>query len=84
MATATVFGVPHYYQLTEARWPCASGASLPLVFIHGWLLSHKYWQPIIDQLSLEHRCLAYDLRGFGESRYGLDSYRPGIPAAAQA
>lgn len=84
MATTTVFGVPHYYQLTEASLSGAEGAALSLVFIHGWLLSHKYWQPVIDQLSLEHRCLAYDLRGFGESRYGLADHCPDIPAAAQA
>ncbi len=83
MAITSVFGVPHYYQLTEASLPCAEGASLSVVCIHGWLLSHKYWQPIIDQLSLEHRCLAYDLRGFGESRYGLADHFPGIPVAAQ-
>lgn len=78
MATTTVFGVPHYYELTAAR------GDSPLVFIHGWLLSHKYWQPVIDQLAPSHTCLAYDLRGFGESRYGLDQFEPGVPAAATA
>lgn len=77
MAIAPVFGVPHYYQLTRA------GNAPPLVFIHGWLLSHRYWQPVIDELCADHPCLAYDLRGFGESRYDLDRYEPGIPAAAQ-
>jgi 2-succinyl-6-hydroxy-2,4-cyclohexadiene-1-carboxylate synthase len=84
MATNTVFGVSHYYQLSGKRPLTTAGAPLPLVFIHGWLLSHKYWQPVIDQLSAEHLCLAYDLRGFGESRYGLAEHCPGIPAAAQA
>jgi len=89
MATTTVLGVSHYYQLTGDQPPgesslSAAGTPLPLVFIHGWLLSHKYWQPVIDQLSSEHLCLAYDLRGFGESRYGLAEHSPGIPAAAQA
>ncbi len=78
MATTTVFGVPHHYQLTTA------GKGPTLVFIHGWLLSHRYWQPIIDALTVDHPCLSYDLRGFGESRYDLDRYVPGIPAAAQA
>ncbi|MBE9137958.1 alpha/beta hydrolase [Nodosilinea sp. LEGE 07088] len=78
MAITNIFGVPHYYQLTtEERSPV-------VVFIHGWLLSHKYWQPIIEQLSFHHQCLAYDLRGFGESRYGLEGYRPGLPEAAVA
>ncbi|MGB3202266.1 MAG: alpha/beta hydrolase [Nodosilinea sp.] len=78
MATTTVFGVPHYYYLTETK------QAPPLVFIHGWLLSHRYWQPVIDRLAPRYTCLAYDLRGFGESRYGLDQYIPGIPAAAEA
>lgn len=77
MATTTVFGVPHHYHLTETR------SAPPLVFIHGWLLSHRYWQPVINQLAPHHTCLAYDLRGFGESRYGLDQFSPGIPAAAE-
>ncbi|MGG6238041.1 alpha/beta fold hydrolase [Nodosilinea sp. AN01ver1] len=78
MATTTVFGVPHYYELTAARKTPA------LVFIHGWLLSHRYWQPVIERLAPDHTCLAYDLRGFGESRYGLDQYRPGLPAEVKA
>ncbi|WP_017299604.1 alpha/beta fold hydrolase [Nodosilinea nodulosa] len=78
MATIPVFGVPHYYHLTAIR------ESIPLVFVHGWLLSHRYWQPVIDQLSPSHTCLVYDLRGFGESRYELDRFQPGVPAAAEA
>ncbi|MFM2429321.1 MAG: hypothetical protein RLZZ511_534 [Cyanobacteriota bacterium] len=38
-----------------------------LVFVHGWLLSRAYWQPVIDQLAPHYQCLAYDLRGFGQS-----------------
>ncbi|MFZ4676367.1 MAG: alpha/beta fold hydrolase [Nodosilinea sp.] len=78
MATTSVLGVPHYYQLTM------EGSKPPLVFIHGWLLSHRYWQPIVDRLSPDHPCLVYDLRGFGESRYHLEGHSPGVPAAATA
>jgi len=38
-----------------------------LVFVHGWMLSQAYWQPLVDLLSTRNRCLTYDLRGFGES-----------------
>jgi pimeloyl-ACP methyl ester carboxylesterase len=38
-----------------------------LVFVHGWLLSRHYWQPLIECLSPSYQCLSYDLRGFGES-----------------
>jgi len=39
---------------------------ITIVFIHGWLLSRAYWRPVIQQLE-GFSCLAYDLRGFGES-----------------
>jgi pimeloyl-ACP methyl ester carboxylesterase len=64
MATIEILGVPHAYELTT---PIA-GSSHALVFIHGWLLSRGYWQPIIEQLSSDFQCLAYDLRGFGQSQ----------------
>lgn len=63
MATIDILGVPHAYELT----PPTKG-SYVLVFIHGWLLSRSYWQPLIERLSPEHQCLSYDLRGFGHSK----------------
>ncbi len=78
MPTTTVFGVPHYYEFI------ADQAAVPLVFVHGWLLSHKYWQPVISQLRPHCPCLVYDLRGFGQSRDGLAHFLPGLPLAAQA
>lgn len=63
MATIEILGVPHAYELTT---PTAGAHAL--VFIHGWLLSRGYWQPIIEQLSPDFQCLAYDLRGFGQSQ----------------
>lgn len=63
MQTIDILGVPHAYDLTP---PTASKDVL--VFIHGWLLSRHYWQPLIEQLSPNHQCLSYDLRGFGDSQ----------------
>jgi pimeloyl-ACP methyl ester carboxylesterase len=63
MQTIAILGAPHAYELTA---PTASKTAL--VFIHGWLLSRHYWQPLIEQLSPEYQCLSYDLRGFGESQ----------------
>ena len=40
-----------------------------LVFVHGWMLSRHYWQPLCDRLS-PYNCLTYDLRGFGDSETG--------------
>ncbi|MDZ7961028.1 MAG: alpha/beta hydrolase [Aulosira sp. DedQUE10] len=63
MATIEILGVPHAYELT-APTSCPH----TLVFIHGWLNSRGYWQPVISRLSLDLQCLSYDLRGFGESQ----------------
>ncbi|MBW4666667.1 MAG: alpha/beta hydrolase [Cyanomargarita calcarea GSE-NOS-MK-12-04C] len=63
MATIEILGVPHAYELTAPT-------TIPntLVFIHGWLNSRGYWQPVIERLSVDFQCLSYDLRGFGESQ----------------
>ncbi|WP_413198913.1 alpha/beta fold hydrolase [Nostoc piscinale] len=63
MATIEILGVPHAYELT-APTACPHA----LVFIHGWLNSRGYWQPVISRLSVDLQCLSYDLRGFGESQ----------------
>ncbi|MBD2446857.1 alpha/beta hydrolase [Nostoc sp. FACHB-152] len=63
MATIEILGVPHAYELTAP-----TSCSHALVFIHGWLNSRGYWQPVISRLSVDLQCLSYDLRGFGESQ----------------
>lgn len=60
--TIDILGFSHAYELSA---PTASPTVL--VFIHGWLLSRSYWQPVIQQVSSDYQCLAYDLRGFGNS-----------------
>ncbi len=39
----------------------------PFVFIHGFCCDHRFWQPQVDDLQRDHRCVAVDLRGRGES-----------------
>lgn len=72
--TVDVLGVPHTYELTPA-----TDSPVRLVFLHGWLLSRQYWQPVIQRLAPKNQCLAYDLRGFGESqptnRYRFPQHR---------
>lgn len=63
MATIDILGVRHTYDLTA---PTAT--SPVLVFVHGWLLSRHYWQPLTDRLASNYQCLTYDLRGFGDSQ----------------
>jgi pimeloyl-ACP methyl ester carboxylesterase len=63
MATIEISEVAHVYELTAPTpFPHA------LVLIHGWLLSREYWQPLIERLAPDYQCLAYDLRGFGQSQ----------------
>jgi 2-succinyl-6-hydroxy-2,4-cyclohexadiene-1-carboxylate synthase len=62
--TIDIQGFPHRYELSAP-----TESPIVLVFVHGWLLSHTYWQPVIERLSATHQCLAYDLRGFGESQF---------------
>jgi 2-succinyl-6-hydroxy-2,4-cyclohexadiene-1-carboxylate synthase len=80
MPTLEISGFPHHYrQSGSGQEPSAP----TLVFIHGWLLSHHYWSPLIEVLSSQYTCLSYDLRGFGDSQtcptdekqdYNLESY----------
>ncbi|MGD1704367.1 alpha/beta fold hydrolase [Dapis sp. BLCC M229] len=63
MANIDIRGVPHTYELTTP-----TSSPYVLVFIHGWLLSRNYWQPLIQRLSADYQCLSYDLRGFGDSQ----------------
>jgi 2-succinyl-6-hydroxy-2,4-cyclohexadiene-1-carboxylate synthase len=63
MATIDILGVRHACDLTAP-----TPTSPVLVFVHGWLLSRRYWQPLTDRLAPNYQCLTYDLRGFGDSQ----------------
>lgn len=39
----------------------------PLIFLHGWLGSWRYWVPAMEELSVSRRTYALDLWGFGDS-----------------
>lgn len=57
----------------------AIGRGKPLLFIHGWLGSWRYWVPAMEELSSRHRTYALDLWGFGDSDrlstyYSIDAY----------
>jgi pimeloyl-ACP methyl ester carboxylesterase len=68
MSNVIIQGAKHSYSLT----PPLSGAksSFTITFLHGWMLSKAYWQPLINQFQPNFQCLAYDLRGFGKSQLG--------------
>ena len=51
----------------------------PLIFLHGWGASHKFWKYVFPAFSKRFRCIAPDLMGFGLSDkpnrdYSMDSY----------
>ncbi len=55
------------------------GRGQPLIFVHGWLGSWRYWWPSMQALSARHRTFAFDFWGFGDSSkaadlYSLDAY----------
>ncbi len=64
MPSINILETPHVYELTA---PVDNLKQPILVFVHGWLLSRHYWQPIVELLKSEYQCLIYDARGFGES-----------------
>lgn len=50
------------------------GRGRPLILIHGWLGSWRYWIPTMQVLSGEFRIYALDLWGFGDSSKRRDRY----------
>ena len=57
----------------------AFGRGQPVVFIHGWLGSWRYWMRTMEALAPDYRTYALDLWGFGDSdkskeRYSVNDY----------
>lgn len=53
------------------------GRGRPLIFVHGWVGSWRYWIPSMQAASISFRAYALDLWGFGDttkapSRYSLE------------
>ncbi|MFN8372579.1 MAG: alpha/beta hydrolase [Anaerolineae bacterium] len=88
MSAITVEGdLVHYEKLGRGR---------PVILLHGWIGSWRYWIPTMQQLQLKFSVYAIDLFGFGDSsksapKYTLDKQvellnvffaQMGIPKAA--
>lgn len=43
------------------------GRGKPIIFLHGWIGSWRYWIPAMQAASTSYRAYALDLWGFGES-----------------
>ncbi len=69
MSAITIGGnLVHYEVLGRGR---------PVLLLHGWVGSWRYWVPTMQQLQLKYRVYALDLYGFGDTmkdprRYALD------------
>lgn len=53
------------------------GRGKPIIFLHGWIGSWRYWIPAMQAASTAYRAYAFDLWGFGETardarHYSLD------------
>jgi pimeloyl-ACP methyl ester carboxylesterase len=44
------------------------GRGRPVLFLHGWLGSWRYWFPTMDHLKSRYRTYSFDFWGFGDSR----------------
>ncbi|MGB9751571.1 MAG: alpha/beta hydrolase [Roseiflexus castenholzii] len=44
------------------------GRGRPVLFLHGWMGSWRYWYPTIEQVEKQYRAYSFDFWGFGESR----------------
>ena len=61
-------GIVHYEVIGRGR---------PIIFVHGWVGSWRYWISALQAASTSYRAYALDLWGFGETarepdRYGVD------------
>lgn len=61
-------GIVHYEVIGRGR---------PIIFLHGWVGSWRYWVPAMQTASTAFRAYALDMWGFGDTardigRYGLD------------
>jgi len=52
----------------------AFGRGNPVIFLHGWLGSWRYWVPAMEEISERYRTYALDLWGFGDSDKSRASY----------
>ena len=58
------------------RWHVVeAGAGEPLVLLHGIPQSWCMWRPILPTLAAHFRCIALDLKGYGQSGKGRGDYR---------
>jgi len=45
----------------------SKGQGSPILFVHGWTMSGKFWQKQVEKLSKDHQVVVMDLRAHGNS-----------------
>lgn len=50
------------------------GRGRPLIFLHGWVGSWRYWIPSMQSTSISYRAYAVDLWGFGDTSKRPEKY----------
>lgn len=52
----------------------AVGAGAPVIFLHAAICDRRMWRAQMDAISATHRAIAYDRRGFGDSRADAEDH----------
>jgi pimeloyl-ACP methyl ester carboxylesterase len=55
-------------------YECKEGQGPPLIFIHGWAATHRFWKYQIPFFAQKFQVIAYDLRGHGDSEKPVSGY----------
>lgn len=50
------------------------GTGVPIIFIHGFSLDSRMWQPQVNYFTKTNQVITYDMRGFGKSEPPSGSY----------
>jgi pimeloyl-ACP methyl ester carboxylesterase len=76
-----VFAASGRAQLAYDSTGAAGGADVLL--IHAGVNDRRSWRHVVERLAPRHRCVAYDMRGYGETRYEReDGWSPVADAVA--
>lgn len=51
------------------------GRGRPLIFLHGWVGSWRYWIPVMQSASMSYRAYALDMWGFGDTAKVQQNYQ---------